>query len=103
MLSVHGFAANANKVVDRVMAGRSKYSSIEEGVRKRAHASQNNPTDTEDFCRILIDRLESEKAPKVIRIANGSTAYPLIKRWVPTAFLEKILMKMFMLDKLKPE
>ncbi|WP_263079754.1 SDR family oxidoreductase [Endozoicomonas sp. Mp262] len=96
------FADNASKVVDRVMAKGSRYQTVEEGVRKRARASQDNPTETDFFCKQLIDRIESGKASNIIRIANGSKLFPLLKACLPVAILEKVLMKMFSLDKLKP-
>ncbi|TPD54480.1 MAG: short-chain dehydrogenase, partial [Thalassolituus maritimus] len=36
-----------------------------------------------------------------IRIGNGSTALPLMKRWLPLRTLDRILSRKFGLDQLK--
>lgn len=95
------FADNANQVVNRIMNNNSRYHAVEEGVRKRVRASQRNPTPADDFSRKLISSLESDKPATILRIAKGSIAYPIIKTCVPTGILERILTKIFMLDKLK--
>ena len=95
------FADNASKALERVWKPDSLYKSIEAGVYKRARASQDNPTDVRSFCRTLVNKLESGRSLHIIRLANGSTAFPLLKTFIPTRLLEWVLSKMFLLDKLK--
>ena len=95
------FADNAGKALERVWRSDSIYKPIEDSVYKRARASQNNPTDTERFCQLLVNKLESNHSHSIIRLANGSRAFPLIKAFIPSRLLEWGLAKLFLLDKLK--
>ncbi|MFK0570852.1 SDR family oxidoreductase [Endozoicomonas sp.] len=95
------FAANASQVLQQVMKPDSLYMPIEKSVRDRASASQNNPTPVDRFCRDLVNQLESGRVPNIIRLAHGSLAFPLLKALLPTTVLEKILGRMFGLDRLK--
>lgn len=95
------FADNASQALARVWRSDSIYKPIELAVRKRAKASQGNPTDVEDFCRSLVNRLESKRPPSVIRLANGSKTLPLLKACLPVRLLEWILARAFSLHKLK--
>ena len=94
------FADNANKVLERIWKDDSWYKPIEDQVRKRANASQDNPTEAEDFCRQLLDLLESGKTLNVVRLANGSTIFALIKTLIPTKLLELGLAYFFGLNRL---
>lgn len=94
------FADNAGKALDRVWSDQSWYKPIEEKVRGRAAASQNNPTEAEDFCRTLINKLETGKELNIVRLANGSRVFACLNTFVPRRLLEKGLAKFFGLDQL---
>ena len=94
------FASNADKALDQIWQKDSIYQPIEVDVRKRAQASQDNPTEVEDFCRALVAKIESGKPLNVIRLANGSKTLPLVKVLLPTRWLEWILGRAFGLNKL---
>ena len=79
----------------------SLYMPIEQSVQKRANASQDNPTPADSFCRDLVNKLESGRSLNIIRLANGSLAFPLLKTLLPTAILEKVLGRLFGLNRLK--
>lgn len=95
------FADNASRVLKQVMKPDSLYMPIEQSVQKRANASQDNPTPADSFCRDLVNKLESGRSLNIIRLANGSLAFPLLKTLLPTAILEKVLGRLFGLDRLK--
>ena len=94
------FAENASAALDRVWRKDSIYQPIESEVRKRANASQDNPTEVEDFCCTLIDRLESDREQNIIRLGNGSRAFPFLKAFIPVRWLEKGLARYFGLNRL---
>ncbi len=95
------FADNASRVLEQVFKPDSLYMPIEAKVRARANASQDNPTPADRFCRDLIDKLESGRVLNIVRLANGSLAFPLLKVFLPTSILEKVLGKMFGLNRLR--
>lgn len=95
------FADNASQVLKQVMKPDSLYMPIEQSVRERANASQNNPTPADRFCRELVNKLESGKVLNIVRLAYGSLVFPLLKAFLPTVILEKVLVRMFGLNRLK--
>lgn len=95
------FAENASAALNRVWQKESIYQPIESEVRKRAGASQSNPTEVEDFCCALLDRIESGREQTIIRLGNGSRAFPFLKTFVPVRWLEKGLARFFGLNRLK--
>lgn len=78
----------------------SIYAKLKEAIKARATASQDNPTTAQDFAKQLIAQLLSDPEAE-IRVGNGSTALPLMKRLIPTKLLDKILSKKFELSSLK--
>jgi short-subunit dehydrogenase len=90
---------------DNAMSGTEKnrqrftyYTKIFEKIMERANASQDNPTPTEEFCKTLIKQCFTERPVEVQYIGNGSIAFPLLKRCLPTPLLDKILSKKFGLN-----
>lgn len=80
-------------VLERITP-ESLYEPLKDAIKARATASQDNPTPAKDFAEILVEKLLNN--PKaVIRIGNGSFGLPLLKRWLPTSILDKILSKKF--------
>lgn len=86
--------------VSDLLADDSRYKKVEKNIHERAVASQQNPTSAEDFSTQLLQALSGKHGP-VIRIGNGSTALPMMKRWLPLSVLDKILSKKFGLKALK--
>ncbi|HVL02172.1 MAG TPA: SDR family NAD(P)-dependent oxidoreductase, partial [Dongiaceae bacterium] len=95
------FGANAEASLGRTFGAQSLYSSVKDGVLKRARASQNNPTSTVQFVTELVQILELESIPPVIRIGNGSLIMPLVARWVPIRLRDFALRHSFHLNRLK--
>jgi NAD(P)-dependent dehydrogenase (short-subunit alcohol dehydrogenase family) len=87
-----------NNVLQRITP-KSLYAPLKEAIQARATASQDNPTPAAEFAESLVEQLlNSPKA--VIRIGNGSFGLPLLKRWLPTTILDKILSNKFNLPSL---
>lgn len=86
--------------VSDLLADDSRYKKVEKSIQARAVASQQNPTSAEDFSTQLLDALAGKHGP-IIRIGNGSTALPMMKRWLPLSLLDKILSKKFGLKALR--
>ncbi|WP_257282873.1 SDR family oxidoreductase [Endozoicomonas sp. SESOKO1] len=95
------FADNASRVLQQVFNPDSLYRPIDAKVRARANASQDNPTPADRFCRNLVDKLESGRRLNIIRLANGSRAFPLLKALLPTIVLETVLGIIFGLHRLR--
>lgn len=77
----------------------SWYAPLKDAIKARATASQDNPTPAQEFAKTLLAQLLS-KPQAVIRIGNGSTALPFMKRWLPNDWLDAILSKKFRLHEL---
>jgi short-subunit dehydrogenase len=82
------------------LAPDSPYQAIREGVLSRANESQAGATPAERFAWDLVAALERPKLPAVIRLGQKSTLLPLMKWLLPGAWLDRILMKRFQLDRL---
>lgn len=94
------FGDNSLVSVSNLLAQDSRYKKVEKNIQERAVASQQNPTTAEDFSTQLLNALAGKHGP-VIRIGNGSTALPMMRRWLPLGLLDKILSKKFGLNTLK--
>ena len=92
------FGRNSLASLEGLLDENSLYTPLRPYIEARANASQDNPTPAREFARTLITQLLSQPAP-VIRIGNGSTALPLLKRWLPLSLLDRILKKKFGLHK----
>ncbi len=92
------FGKNSLASLDGLLDDESLFTPVRSFIEARANASQDNPTPATDFANTLIAQLMSKPAP-VIRIGNGSTALPFLKRWVPLSLLDRILKKKFGLNK----
>jgi len=94
------FGDNSLAGVEHLLTEDSAYRAVEDKIRERAVASQQNPTTANDFAKELLEHIDKGSGP-VIRIGNGSTALPAMKRWLPLRLLDRILGKKFGLDKIK--
>ncbi len=80
---------------------KSWYTPIEEAINARAKASQDAPTPTDEFCKALIETLETSPSTPLFRYGYGSRALPFFAQWVPTRLRDWVLMRRFQLHKLK--
>jgi short-subunit dehydrogenase len=87
-------AKNIGQCEDSVYAPLAGY------IKARAVASQKEPTLAEEFSKMLIDKLFQKTIPKIIRLGKQSTRLPLLKK-LPVDMLDKMMSKMFGLDRLK--
>ena len=94
------FGDNSLAGVSDLLKPGSLFKSVEDKIRERAVASQQNPTTAEAFAKEMLLRIQGNPAPE-LRIGNGSTALPLMKRWLPLRLLDRILSRKFGLDRLK--
>lgn len=92
------FARNASQAAEQVIHESSPWWPLREGIRARANASQGNPTPASDFARDVLNAVQKDKPPRLLRSGNGSRALPLMERLLPTALLERILSRRFKLN-----
>jgi NAD(P)-dependent dehydrogenase (short-subunit alcohol dehydrogenase family) len=93
------FGDNSLTNVLQRITPESLYAPLKDAIKARATASQDNPTPAAEFAESLVEQLLN-KPKAVIRIGNGSFGLPLLKRWLPSAILDKILSKKFNLPSL---
>jgi short-subunit dehydrogenase len=89
------FGLSAKKHIERVLRKDSWYQSMESAIHARAEASQDNATPVDIFARKLVKTLMADRPSEVIRIGNISTLMPLMKKYLPTWLLDRILKKKF--------
>lgn len=89
------FGSNAEASLQRTLSNNSLYETFKDGILRRARASQDNPTPTPDFVESVIQLLEKSNPPPVARLGNGSTALPILARWIPTRLLDSALKRKF--------
>jgi NAD(P)-dependent dehydrogenase (short-subunit alcohol dehydrogenase family) len=94
------FGKNCEKTVRANRKAGSWYSGIEEFVFARANTSQEKATPVEWFVKKLIPEIIQENPPAIIRMGKRSFTLPLMKRIMPGAWLDRIMMKKYGLNKL---
>lgn len=94
------FGNNAEASLSRTLGEHSLYEPVKDGILQRARASQSHPTSTVTFVNEMLRLMEQSRPPAVARIGNGSTAFPLLARWIPTRLLDRALRKKFGLDRM---
>ena len=82
------------------LADQSLYAKIRSGVMARANESQTDAMPAQQFASKLVSLLMHPSCPPVVRLGPKSTLLPLLKQWLPTATLDRILSKRFHLDQL---
>ncbi len=85
---------------DVKLAPDSPYQAIRDGVLSRANESQVGATPAALFASELVKRLDQPNPPALIRLGQKSTLLPLMKWLLPTAWLDRMLMGRFHLDRL---
>lgn len=89
------FASNAQRQADQVVAAQSPWWPLREHIQARARASQDRPTSAAQFAQGLLAATRKSPVPAVVRLGNGSTALPLLARWLPRRLLDWVLRKRF--------
>ncbi|PVZ16017.1 MULTISPECIES: SDR family oxidoreductase [unclassified Pseudomonas] len=87
------FAEQAGLQAEQVIDEQSPWWPWREQVRKRAQASQQHGAAPEAVGRAIADALN--RAPRVLRVGNGSRALPWLVRWLPGPWLDRILSRRF--------
>lgn len=95
------FGDNSLASLANLISPTSIYAPVKQHIEARATASQQNPTPACKFADVLVNKLTQTKVPSTIKIGNGSTLLPLLKKILPSKALDKILMKKFGLLQLK--
>ncbi len=97
------FGQAASQTVDRLLSPHSLYQRLAPQIRARARASQNQATPAAVLAKKLVNCIQnSDRLPPEIAIGNKSLTLPLLKRWLPTRILDRILMKKFGLGDWQP-
>lgn len=91
------FGATASQQAEQNLSEHSIWWPLREGIRRRARASQNKPTPTQEFARQVIRQLLQPKTPRLICAGYGSFALPLLARWLPVPLLDWLLRRQFLL------
>ena len=81
------------KTIPRVLKEPSWYLPVKSAIEARANASQNNATPTDEFAGSLAEKMLSDQPEAVVRIGKLSIMMPLMKNFIPTHILYKILKK----------
>lgn len=92
------FGDNAGNQVS--LRATSLYAPIREGVMARANESQSGAMPAHQFAAELVAKVLSPQCPAVIRLGPKSTLMPILKQWLPTRLLDRILSKRFHLNRL---
>lgn len=79
----------------------SRYTPVKAGIEARARASQANAATAESVAKDTVDALFAATAPSYVATGAGGKKYPRLKRWLPDRVLDRKLMAMFGLDKLR--
>ncbi len=89
------FGNNAERSLAETLPADSRYNALRRYIEARARASQKNGTPTSEFVAQLVRALENPNRPAEVRIGNGSTTLPLMKRLLPLRRVDRILAKRF--------
>jgi NAD(P)-dependent dehydrogenase (short-subunit alcohol dehydrogenase family) len=78
----------------------SVYEPIAKHIAERAQTSQHGAAAAETVARQIVEAATRDTAPRILRVGRGGYRYPLLKRLVPDALLDRVLMGMFGLKEL---
>lgn len=97
------FGQTASQMAERLFSANSRYQQLAPQIQVRALASQNQATPAAVLAQKLVHRIQhSDRLPPEIAIGNKSRTLPLLKRWLPTRLLDRILMRQFGLGDWQP-
>jgi NAD(P)-dependent dehydrogenase (short-subunit alcohol dehydrogenase family) len=80
----------------------SVYQPVEENIRARAQAGQQGATPVAQFVVPVVDKLLRDSPPAIIRGGKNSLRLPLLKKLLPLASFDRMVSKVFGLDRFKP-
>ncbi|HDS1681844.1 TPA: SDR family oxidoreductase [Pseudomonas putida] len=89
------FADNAQRQAQQMFTPGSPWWPLREYVQARARASQDKPTSAREFAQGVLKAVHKSPPPTLVRVGNGSTALPLLARWLPRRVLHWVLRKRF--------
>ncbi|HCY84123.1 MAG TPA: short-chain dehydrogenase [Desulfobacteraceae bacterium] len=89
------FGNAAGKTIARVLKDTSWYLPMKAAIEARANASQKDATPTDVFASALADHILSDEPDAVVRLGKMSAMIPMMKKWLPTKILDRILKKKF--------
>lgn len=78
----------------------SRYQALAHAIAARAQSGQENATPAEEFARRMVDKVLEQSPKPVIRIGEKSLQVPLMKKWLPSVVLDRLLMRRFQLHTL---
>ncbi len=93
------FAKNAGVQAELLINEQSPWWPLRDGIRARSQASQDKPTPANVFAAKVLNAVQKNEPPRLLRSGNGSRALPLMAALLPKGLLEKVLMKRFGLTK----
>ncbi len=91
------FGATASQQAEQNLSEQSIWWPLREGIRRRARASQNKPTPTQQFAGQVVSKLLQHQTSRLIRAGYGSFVLPLLARWLPAPMLDWLLRRQFLL------
>jgi NAD(P)-dependent dehydrogenase (short-subunit alcohol dehydrogenase family) len=80
----------------------SVYRPVEAGIRARAQAGQQGATPVQEFIEPVVNALLRPSPPAVIRGGKNSVRLPLLKKLLPLQVFDRMVSKVFGLDRFKP-
>ena len=90
----------ANSTANVALPADSIYAVLAKRIRARAGASQKGGMPAETLAQAVVAAALSDQAPAILRIGPHSFRMPALKRWWPTAWLDRKYSKMFALERL---
>jgi NAD(P)-dependent dehydrogenase (short-subunit alcohol dehydrogenase family) len=81
----------------------SVYRPVEENIRARAQAGQQGATPVEEFVVPVVDKLLRDSPPAIIRGGKNSLRLPLLKKLLPLETFDRMVSKVFGLDRFNPK
>ncbi|MCG8633882.1 MAG: SDR family oxidoreductase [Desulfobacterales bacterium] len=89
------FGNAAGKTISRVLKKASWYLPLRSAIEARANASQQDATPADEFARALAEKILSDQPEAVVRLGKMSMKVPMMKKFIPTALLDRMLKKKF--------
>jgi NAD(P)-dependent dehydrogenase (short-subunit alcohol dehydrogenase family) len=80
----------------------SVYQPVEAGIRARAQAGQQGATPVQEFVEPVVNALLRPSPPAVIRGGKNSIRLPLLKKLLPLQTFDRMVSKVFGLDRFTP-
>ena len=90
----------SNSTANVALPADSIYSALAKRIRARAGASQKGAMPAKELAQAVVAAALREHPPAYLRIGPHSFRMPALKRWWPTAWLDRKYTKMFALERL---